>query len=487
MAAGISDLRIATSKLYLDSSLLEIERGKKNKKIRPGLITKGLGLKRQAINDSNQNPATHGANACKSIIENNKISPDVLARLDVGTESSLDESKGMNSSINGMLEKEYGYNSFNHVGGSETKFACVGGSYALYDQMTWINSGENLGKSGIVVATDTAKYDLGSGGELTQGTGAVAMLIEENPKILTFDQRVTSTAVKDIYDFHRPFGDKTPKVYGDYSELAYLIQVKHAAEDYKKKARMAGIFKEGDSIIEKIDYIAAHIPYPKMAGKALTYLMRHELRQSDNWKKLKEKIGEEPLPDTEKGTIESFFWSDKYVDKDKHLLTEDGKKFMDKDNEFNKKLMHTPEFQGIYQEKVAPSLIHPEQIGNTYTASMYFGLRSIIETEYKKGVDLSGKRILGVSYGSGSNSMVFSMLMNDKSEYEPIVSTWDFDKEIGERTALNFVEYENLHEGILPPSKPVLDPSVYEGEFVVKEIKKSGEITYRKQKPVIAG
>ena len=51
----------------------------------------------------------------------------------VATESSLDESKAMNSFVIGMLEQIYGDCSFEHVGGIECKFACVSGSYALYD------------------------------------------------------------------------------------------------------------------------------------------------------------------------------------------------------------------------------------------------------------------------------------------------------------------------------------------------------------------
>ena len=57
---------------------------------------------------------------------------------------------------------------------------------------------------------------------------------------------------------------------------------------------------------------------------------------------------------------------------------------------------------------MASSLEASAIIGNLYTASMYMGLRSMLEFEFKKGTDLEQKRIGFGSYGSGSSAMVFS-------------------------------------------------------------------------------
>ena len=106
----------------------------------------------------------------------NKLTPDKIGRLYGATESAFDESKAMNSYVIGMLEQVYGKDTFGHCGGIECKFACVSGSYALYDNTNWIRAGESEDKHAIVVVSDIAKYDLGSSGEVTQGAGAVAML-----------------------------------------------------------------------------------------------------------------------------------------------------------------------------------------------------------------------------------------------------------------------------------------------------------------------
>ena len=49
---------------------------------------------------------------------------------------------------------------------------------------------ENNGKSAIVIVSDIAKYDIGSAGEYTQGAGAVAILIKDNPRLLALMKKL---------------------------------------------------------------------------------------------------------------------------------------------------------------------------------------------------------------------------------------------------------------------------------------------------------
>ena len=76
----------------------------------------------------------------------------------------------MNSFVIGMLEQVYGENTLEHAGGIECKFACVSGSYAIYDNANWIRARENNEQAAIVIVSDIAKYDIGSAGEYTQGS-----------------------------------------------------------------------------------------------------------------------------------------------------------------------------------------------------------------------------------------------------------------------------------------------------------------------------
>ncbi len=453
MLAGIDDIAVYIPRLYVDADDFADHRH-----VDPAKLKKGLGISQMAIVDTYQDPACLASNACLKIMQQNNLSPDDIGRLYVSTESALDESKAMNSYVIGMLEQVYGPETFEHCGGVETKFACVSGSYALYDNVNWIRADEADGKHALVVVSDIAKYDLGSSGEMTQGAGAVAMLLKDSPRLMAFDPGVTSTSIKDEYDFYRPFGKETPIVHGQYSNMLYLIQTRKAMEEYKKKAISKGLITpaEGESILDYIDYLCMHLPYANMGRKALAYLLRHEWRSLPRWQAVVDRIGiSEPAPKDSLGTIESILADSE---------------FMQKDQQFQKLFTGTEEFQRVYEDKMASSLVASSLVGNLYTASLYLGFRSTLEFEHKKGIDLAGKRFGFGSYGSGSSAMVFSGTICP--EYKEVIERMDLENEISQRKRLTIEEYEALHENRLGFDESILEPS---GEFALVEIKAGAE------------
>ena len=453
MAAGIDDIAIYIPQLYLDASDFAKARG-----LDPVKLSRGLGIEQMAIVDTNQDPACLAANACLKVMQKNKLTPDQIGRLYVATESSFDESKAMNSYVIGMLEQVYGQETFGHCGGIECKFACVSGSYALYDNTNWIRAGEAEDKYALVVVSDIAKYDMGSSGEVTQGAGAIAMLLNDNPRLLAFDRKVTSTSIKNEYDFYRPFGKETPIVHGQYSNLLYLIQVKNALRDYKRKVKDTGLIKlkEDETILDHVDYLNMHLPYSNMGKKALAYLVRHEWRTLPRWKNIIKEIGmTEPVPKDPRGTIES-------------VLAD--AEFMANDHQFTKLFTKTEEYVELYEAKLASSLIASKMIGNLYTASLYLGFRSSLEFEYQKGVNLDGKRVGFCSYGSGASAMIFSGII--QPDYEQIVKEMNLETELGPRTKLTLEEYEDLHENKRGPEKNIRAANK---EFVLTQVKTSPE------------
>ena len=425
MPVGIDDLAIYIPKLYIDYKDFAEARG-----IDPRKLEYGIGVKKMALVDTNQDPACMAANACLKLMQKNHLHPEDIGRMYVATESGIDESKAMNSFVIGMLEQVYGESSFEHAGGIECKFACVSGSYALYDNTNWIRADENNGKAAIVIVSDIAKYDIGSAGEYTQGAGAVAMLIKENPRLLAFDQKVTSTIISNEYDFYRPCGKDTPVVNGTYSNLLYLIQVRKAFDSYKEKAIRTGLIrlKDGESITDHIDLFSVHLPYRRMGEKALAYLLRHEWRYLPRWNKVIKEVGlQETVPKDPRGTIESILAD-----------TE----FMKADERFRRAFMQTSFYNEVFEKKMVSSLEASTIIGNLYTASMYMGFRSLLEFEYKKGTDLERKRVGFGSYGSGSSAMVFTGVI--QSEYKEIVDGMNLEEEIGPRKKISIDEYESL-------------------------------------------
>ena len=448
MPVGIDDMAIYIPKLYIDYKDFAKARG-----IDPQKLEYGIGIKKMALADANQDPACMAANACLRLMKKNDLKPQDIGRIYVATESSLDESKAMNSFVIGMLEQVYGENTLEHAGGIECKFACVSGSYAIYDNANWIRARENNEQAAIVIVSDIAKYDIGSAGEYTQGAGAVALLIKDNPRLMAFDEKVTSTIIKNEYDFYRPFGKVTPLVNGIYSNLLYLIQVRKALEAYKDKATKLGFIKlrEDESITDHIDYINVHLPYRKMGEKALAYLLRHEWRHLPRWKNIIDQIKlNEPIPKDPRGTIESLIAD-----------TE----FMRADEKFRKEFMKTGYYREVFDKKMSSSLEASALIGNLYTASMYMGLRSLVEFENNKGIDLYNKRVGFGSYGSGCSAMVFSGIFQEQCK--EIANKMDLDKEIGQRTKISIEDYEKLHNNSKKFSESFLNG---ENEFILVSI-----------------
>ena len=448
MPVGIDDMAIYIPKLYIDYKDFAKARG-----IDPQKLEYGIGIKKMALADANQDPACMAANACLRLMKKNDLKPQDIGRIYVATESSLDESKAMNSFVIGMLEQVYGENTLEHAGGIECKFACVSGSYAIYDNANWIRARENNEQAAIVIVSDIAKYDIGSAGEYTQGAGAVALLIKDNPRLMAFDEKVTSTIIKNEYDFYRPFGKVTPLVNGIYSNLLYLIQVRKALEAYKDKATKLGFIKlrEDESITDHIDYINVHLPYRKMGEKALAYLLRHEWRHLPRWKNIIDQIKlNEPIPKDPRGTIESLIAD-----------TE----FMRADEKFRKEFMKTGYYREVFDKKMSSSLEASALIGNLYTASMYMGFRSLVEFENNKGIDLYNKRVGFGSYGSGCSAMVFSGIFQEQCK--EIANKMDLDKEIGQRTKISIEDYEKLHNNAKKFSESFLNG---ENEFILVSI-----------------
>lgn len=73
----------------------------------------------------------------------------------------------------------------------------------------------------LIIASDIALMVSDLLGESTQGAGAVAMLVSQNPRILELaDDNVAQT--RDVMDFWRPNYSSTPYVQGIYSTNSTL-------------------------------------------------------------------------------------------------------------------------------------------------------------------------------------------------------------------------------------------------------------------------
>jgi hydroxymethylglutaryl-CoA synthase len=110
----------------------------------------------------------------------------------------------------------------------------------------------------LVIASDVARYELGSPGESTQGCGAVAFTVAADPRLLAIDPEAGFYA-DDVMDFWRPNYLSEALVDGKYSTLVYITAL---LESWKQYASESG------RSLDDFARFCYHIPFTRMAEKA---------------------------------------------------------------------------------------------------------------------------------------------------------------------------------------------------------------------------
>jgi hydroxymethylglutaryl-CoA synthase len=333
MLAGVSDISIYIPNYYLSHEDLAKARGIPKEKFQVG-----LGNHNMAIIPNWEDAVTMGANAALQLLEKNNIDPNDIRQLVVSTESGVDHSKPVASFVQGLLKIGTRCRVY------EIKHACYGGTAGLIDSIEWISRHTNSDPKGIVIMTDIAKYGFGTLGEPTQGAGAVALLVETNPRLFSLDTLLNGIYSKDVFDFWRPTGHRVPIVDGKYSIECYLTALEGAVSDFRANNGL----KQGE-LLDTLDYVIYHMPFTKMAHKAHRRLVEIESKDQD--------------PEQQEAIFEASF-----------------------------------------AKKVAPSLTGIQEVGNIYTGSVYMGLVSLLENE---GAKVEGKKVGMFSYGSGCGAEFF--------------------------------------------------------------------------------
>lgn len=90
-------------------------------------------------------------------VEKYQISPSLIGRMEVGTESLVDKSKAVKT----VLMDLFANHGNTDIEGIDSKNACYGGTAAFFNSLAWIESSAWDGRFAIVVAGDIAVYDKG--------------------------------------------------------------------------------------------------------------------------------------------------------------------------------------------------------------------------------------------------------------------------------------------------------------------------------------
>ena len=386
---------------------------------------------------------TMAANAVLDLIIENKIEPSQIGFLALGTESSTDNSAGT-IIIKGMVNDELKNRGLSPISNQcevpEFKQACLSGIYALKNAVRYVNS-DAPEKKAIVVCSDIALYQIGSSGEPTQGAGAVATLIESDPKIAEVNTAFSgsSSEYRQI-DFRKPIQYRAenlnghsasdldlPVFNGKYSASCYIDGTISALSNMS--------LNRGQSLSKLLNEAAAvfmHRPFHKMPMNAfsISYLYALANGDEDDHQEFYDLLAQANIqPEEIKKELKER------PDLVTFLQTDINKELFPKTNKALKSLNRIKPFKDKVLSKIKLGNELTKEMGNIYSGSIFAWLAAGIEDSIKNGKDLNGKDGLLIGYGSG-----------DAAEVIPISFTQDCcDKESNIKYSSAFSEPVNLN------------------------------------------
>lgn len=362
-----------------------------------------------------QSVYTMAATAALRLIEQYDVDPTRIRLLGLGTESSTDNSAGA-VIIRGMLDdglRARGLPPINrHCEVPEVKHACLGGIYAVKGALRLLAT-EPEASAAIVICADIAKYELGSTGEPTQGAGAVALLLERNPRLLTVDLAgCGSASAYRALDFRKPmirtngsgisyFRD-TPVFNGKYSTTCYLDEAVHALRDMLRR-----IGRDPVDYYRRVAAVFMHRPYERMPlnSLAFSYLVALAHDGATGRAALARYCTAADLPldevlremRTAPDILGMALGGD--IDRDPFPMT--------------MRLLRGFRDTGDYDELVAAKLrlgsTPMRELGNLYCASLPAWMAAGLEEAWASGPDLTGQEVLAIGYGSGDAAEALPM------------------------------------------------------------------------------
>lgn len=360
MRVGIESINLYGGCAFVDVRTLFKERGLDLERF------DNLMMEKKSVGLPCEDAVTNAVNAAKPIVD--PLSDEARSRIEMVitcSESGLDFGKALSTYVHDYL------NLSRHCRLFEVKQACYAGTAALQMAINTVASGVSPGGKVLVIATDMARAAAKmSYAEPSQGTGAVAMLVSDQPDILEIDFGASGTYGYEVMDTCRPQPDiETGDP--DLSLLSYLDCLENCYRNYTEKV-------DGVDFNATFDYFAFHTPFAGMVKGAHRRLMR-KLMQA-------------------KGDL----------------------------------------IEADFQQRLSPSLGFCVQVGNVYSATVYFALCSVIAR-----ADLTHARRIGLfSYGSGCSSEFFSGVADKQSQLK--IASMRIGERLDQRYQLSMGEYDNL-------------------------------------------
>ncbi len=356
------------------------------------------------IADRDESVYTLAANAVIRLIDQNGLDPRQIGYLALGTESSTDNAAGA-VIVKGLVDRALaprGQSLARNIEVPEFKHACLGGVYALKSALRYVAT-DGAGRQAIVVAADLAEYARGSTGEPTQGAGAVAMLVEAAPRLFRVSLEGGSSAAYREVDFRKPVRryayDPVPaegRVHdfpvfnGKYSTACYTDAVRCALTDLAVR-RQQSLY----ALLQSVDAFFFHRPYAKMPQDGLSATLVAALAETDGPLEALGLNGE-----TVRRELESAILDAAIARRGDEPFPETGRAV---------RALRGTEHATWCREKLALGAGPMRELGNLYTAALPAWLAAGLEEAAERGVDLEGKRLMAVGYGSGDAAEAFEL------------------------------------------------------------------------------
>ena len=347
---GIKAIEVFFPDTFVNQSELEDFYG-----VEKGKYTIGLGQQNMSFSNNRLDVNAIALTVTESLMDKYNISFNDIGRVEVGTESSVDKSKSVKTVLMDLFAKHNNYN----IEGTDCINACYGGTQAIFNSIAWLQSPECKNRYAIVVMADIAVYPEGPA-RPTGGCGGIAVLLGPDAPII-FEEGTRHSYMDNVYDFYKPvLNSQYPVVDGELSNNTYLDALYNCYKGYSDN-------KNDNNLIQSSNnYFIFHTPYCKLIKKSIAYLVfKSEMPENNStYNKIIEK---------------------KFIKKSENIFL-----------------------------KTDRSLILSKQLGNTYTASLWLCLVSLINNSDD---NLLNKNIIGFSYGSGMTSTMFGMKVIDSVKY----------------------------------------------------------------------
>ena len=406
------------------------------------------------VRGPNQSVYTLAATAVMRLIDQYDVDPTQVKFLGLGTESSTDNSAGA-IIVKGMVDQALIAQGKPPISRScevpEFKHACLGGVYGMKGGLRHL-AYDGAGSQAIVVCADIAEYARGSSGEPTQGAGAVAMLLEENPKLAEVDL-ISSGSASDyrIMDFRKPMlrfcgQDRSeshqvqdyPVFNGKYSTTCYIDETLHALNDmYEKRGLVAADY------LRSLQNVFMHRPYRRMpeTGWAVSYLFALGNGNSVDRAELASYCYEAGVePEAVLGEM---------LSKPEVVALAHPERLSYEAYPLTMAVFRIFRASRCYRREILDKLALGSDtmldLGNLYTAALPAWMAAGFEQAADEGHDLAGREVLTLGYGSGDAAEVIPLIVAE--DWKNATQRIRFAEAMDFSIDLSREQYEKLHDG----------------------------------------